>query len=276
MGETGLLFHYTDAAGLLGIARDAALWAGDAEFLNDAQELRYGRPALHRALLEAADLAATRDGPGGPQASRAQIMRSAASQIDPDQFTLQPTSHSVYVVCFCEEADVLSQWRGYAEGGGYALGFDRGALSRLSAGENTTPIVLRPVRYGPASIGPMVKTVLDAVAPRPTGHPGVTGFWAAGTVVLPTLAQVKHEAFAEEREWRLITTSAGSRDLTFRSGPRWPVPYLAISFPVEALRRVVVGPGPDADLRVHGLRKLLWGTGCEHVEVDVSEAPFRG
>ena len=53
----------------------------------------------------------------------------------------------------------------------------------------------------------MVERVLDSVAPQPTAHPGVTGFYAAGTVVLPTLAQVKHEAFTEEREWRLITTS---------------------------------------------------------------------
>jgi hypothetical protein len=32
------LFHYTTAAGLLGILNSSTLWATDLRFLNDAQE----------------------------------------------------------------------------------------------------------------------------------------------------------------------------------------------------------------------------------------------
>lgn len=37
-----------------------------------------------------------------------------------------------YAVCFCDNGDPLSQWRGYGVDGGYALGFDR---ERLRAAE---------------------------------------------------------------------------------------------------------------------------------------------
>jgi hypothetical protein len=45
------LFHYTTAAGLLGILNDLAFWATDLRFLNDAQEAVYARETLVDALL---------------------------------------------------------------------------------------------------------------------------------------------------------------------------------------------------------------------------------
>jgi hypothetical protein len=36
------VWHYTNAAGLLGILRSNVLWATDAFFLNDAAEVTYG------------------------------------------------------------------------------------------------------------------------------------------------------------------------------------------------------------------------------------------
>ena len=44
------LFHYTTAAGLLGILRESVLWATEARFLNDAQEAVYARDLFVSAL----------------------------------------------------------------------------------------------------------------------------------------------------------------------------------------------------------------------------------
>ena len=46
-----VLYHYTSPAGLKGILETSSLWAADADFLNDAQELQFGRPQLCDALL---------------------------------------------------------------------------------------------------------------------------------------------------------------------------------------------------------------------------------
>jgi hypothetical protein len=41
----------------------------------------------------------------------------------------------VYAMCFSEAPDLLSQWRGYASGGGYNLGFSLEALEKVAAKE---------------------------------------------------------------------------------------------------------------------------------------------
>ncbi len=276
MEPAGPLFHYTNSAGFLGIVRSGQLWASDAEFLNDAQELQYGREQLYRALLEQAASTEHLHQPGSAEASRATVMRSAAAHLFPGGPFASKAYHAVYVACFCDDGDVLSQWRGYASGGGYALGFDRDILGSVAIGDLATEPEVSPVQYGASAIPAMVETVLSSVAPFPTGHPGATGFGRAASVVLPALARVKHQAFAEEREWRLITTSQATIGISFRSGPRWPVPYIPCTLPVGALQRVVMGPGPDAGLRERGLNKLLSANGLEDVQVGRSEAPFRG
>src|SRR4051794_188276 len=55
MAEPEILYHYTTAAGLIGIVQSQTLWATNAEFLNDAQELLCGRPQVRDALLKQAD-----------------------------------------------------------------------------------------------------------------------------------------------------------------------------------------------------------------------------
>ena len=47
----GLLYHYTDAAGLKGIAESAQLWATGIRHLNDPLEYRYAFQLLHNELL---------------------------------------------------------------------------------------------------------------------------------------------------------------------------------------------------------------------------------
>src|SRR4051812_28618094 len=37
-----VLYHYTDAAGLLGIVRDRKIWLTDFRYMNDAMEFRHG------------------------------------------------------------------------------------------------------------------------------------------------------------------------------------------------------------------------------------------
>jgi hypothetical protein len=47
------LFHYTDAAGLIGIlANKGELWASDARCMNDTRELEHGNELLRQALRE--------------------------------------------------------------------------------------------------------------------------------------------------------------------------------------------------------------------------------
>jgi hypothetical protein len=204
------LYHYTDAAGLIGIVERQVLWATDAEFLNDAQELRFGRAEVHAALLSRASELSTGKARGDhpeypeyPDAlayTAASMMLGAAESIQPNARHDEYFQVAVYVTCFCEEPDLLSQWRGYAAGGGFAIGFSTSALTELRpvetevparvrltslatadspAGDSAEtyrppplPVRLAPIRYGESAVSRLIEEVVREVTPiRPTGHP---------------------------------------------------------------------------------------------------------
>jgi hypothetical protein len=113
-----VLYHYTDAAGLLGIVQSGQLWASHAAFLNDSTEISYVKRVLDRARGE---LTGQYDQP---------LVGEFLRQVDELFQRLVVSKYDVYLVCFCENGDQLSQWRGYpSTGGGYAIGFHRAVIA---------------------------------------------------------------------------------------------------------------------------------------------------
>lgn len=199
MTDPFLLYHYTDAKGLTGIVESQTLWATNADFLNDAQQLRFGRQELHDALCEEANaLSPPDDESGDANYSRATVMRSAADELDP----ALRQYHSVYLACLCGAGDLLSQWRSYGGPGGYAVGF---RAPELQVGLPGAKLV--QVRYGDTAKREAIAKVLRSIAPRPVGHPAASGYARAQQIVLPALAGIKHPAFKEEHEWRLVVVT---------------------------------------------------------------------
>lgn len=127
----GLLYHYTNAAGLLGIVEHNKFWATHINFLNDASELIYARHLVEDALRN------------GEERSKSPIAREfcrrAMTCFDVSQ------TMDVFVTCFCEQGDLLSQWRGYAQAGeGYSIGIDGNLLGQIGGGKN---FFFGPVEY---------------------------------------------------------------------------------------------------------------------------------
>jgi hypothetical protein len=112
------LFHYTSQAGLLGIVTSNVLWATNALYLNDSSELDYGLSVARKRLRSMA---------GGTDLVR-EFLRRADLLLDLPG--LLP-GRNFYACCFCEDPDLLSQWRAYADrGGGYAIDFATEDLTR--------------------------------------------------------------------------------------------------------------------------------------------------
>ena len=122
----------------------------------------------------------------------------------------------------------------------------------------------------------MIAEVLSEITPRrPVGHPGVTGYYQVQNLILPALAKVKDDAFQEEREWRVIIVGPGA-ELSFRPGPLGVIPYTKVPLDLTAIEEVLLGPGPEIELREQGVARLLAAVGLVDVEVTRSRAPFRG
>jgi hypothetical protein len=287
-----VLYHYTTAFGLKGILETSTLWATDTTFLNDAQELQFGRADLSTALLARAESLISSSGAGDvrdhdtEEASRATIIQIAVRYLTSEYDLTQPIHTApVYVTCFCEDGDLLSQWRGYGNGG-FALGLSPQALLQMSLTPEEDPTRdasykslqtnLVQVQYGHAAIRPVIDQIVADIAPHPKAHPGSEGWYYAMWNIVLALAGIKHGAFAEEREWRLVALNDSSKGTTFRVGPYGLIPYIAPKLNLQdALKEIVVGPGAHSDLRALATRRLLDYLGLT-ATVRVSEAPFRG
>jgi hypothetical protein len=271
------LYHYTSTQGLIGIVKELAWHATDVEFMNDAQEGQYGRRELFEALDAEATRLRTNTVRGSEEDSRAGIIRSAMDHLYPGGAFAARQYFFTYACCFCEGKDLLGQWRGYGGPGGYSLGFRTSDLLRsdLLAPNEHGQVQARLVQvgYGESGKADMISRVVATIAPRGAGHPGSTGYARAESVVLPELSTVKHGAFAEEREWRILRIAGNATD--YRAGSLGPTPFLRLPFLGESIAEVVIGPGANPDIRRRAVERLLDSSGLSNVSVTLSDAPYR-
>jgi hypothetical protein len=253
MTKSATIYHYTTISGLIGIITSRELWASDCRFLNDGTELSYARNIFF-----------------------AEVKKLKLAPVDGGGYMIPGGSLKhflVFVACFCEDGDLLSQWRGYGTDQGYALGFDTTQLQALNLGE------VGPVHYGITNPSEYFAQELDS-ATQPTAHPGVAE-WHASQWILPRLARVKHPGFAEEHEWRLLKQvwsyelKAEDTTIRFRPSPMGPIAYVVIPFPPECLREIVIGPGAHTKTREAAVRSMLDYHDLPDIKLRVSKIPFR-
>lgn len=133
----------------------------------------------------------------------------------------------MFVACFCESGDLLSQWRGYGSDHGYAIEFETSVLNKsLGALEfSETSPKLAPIRYGPAAIDVAVGEVRQLMCDdQNLGHPGVHAYHMA-LEILSLLTTVKHPGFEEEREWRAVIGTTRTRPSCDSESRRSALPH---------------------------------------------------
>jgi Protein of unknown function (DUF2971) len=257
------LWHYTTTPSLLSIINSERIWATDAMYLNDSRELLEGAGRLDFEATRA--LAEPTPNPSPVRALWLEIERALGSHAK----VLMP-EQGPFVACFCSEGDLLSQWRGYSSGSGYAIGFSGASLRALaeSIGGSLMEVIYDPPDAGQASL-----FYGSAMTVGESGNRLIPGPLA--------LAKFKHPAFREEREWRLVVPASTvplaepKPSVKFRSGTLGVAPYLEIGFGRDAIAEVRVGPGGDQELRRLAVQRMLDNVDIPAV-TSTSEAPFRG
>lgn len=97
----GPLYHYTSIDALLGIVSTKSLWATSVHYLNDASESELGISLIRTAAESAA---------AGTSGVDKEFLAYFLGWLNHSFVTYS----SVYVLCFSEAQNQLSQWRGYA------------------------------------------------------------------------------------------------------------------------------------------------------------------
>jgi DUF2971 family protein len=270
-----MLFHYTNHAGLIGIASSKELWATHLRFFNDNREVEDGISYFERAI----DLA-RKDGQLGRLDEPFDIWHKEGG-------LLFAVSVGMYAACLSEKGDDLSQWRAYGVNGGYALGFDGPILARTlertrlgelrrvvyepSAKESTANLVVRTaselwkeIRNLPGSIRPKRRAELNEMIE---------------VTVMGCIAVFKDPAFEEEAEWRIVASGELSEPgaVRYRVGKSSVIPYVAmpvLSRRERLLSTAIVGPSPDPQLTQAGMGECLVDAGFNAKEA-VSNVPYR-
>ena len=311
------LFHYTDLNGLIGIVKSGALWATDIFHMNDSAELSLGTDQL-RATVDALVKTLLDEHEDATPAEKKRFVRTIESA-----FT-KPGVGELFVTCFCDNGDLLSQWRGYgSNGGGVAIGFDPRRVERDMCGAQTQ---LMQCSYDPKRQRKAITTFSDRWfdqirmmlgAPWADAGADKKRSWFSGwlrrlvaTKVINTdaallCARMKHKAFEEEKEYRILADRrrVADVDIQFRPSSGRLIPYVMLQSAEPAsegeaakaraqhggssvlpILELKIGPNTDQGQLAESVKRLLLRHGYTirkklgdgGVEVSESPAPYRG
>jgi hypothetical protein len=281
------VFHYTTGEGLKGIIQNRCLWATGAYYLNDTSEIESGCSLAANVVQQCVASAHS-------SFSRAVLQQARALLSDPAKKQIRIIA--LYVSCFCESDNLLSQWRAYGRSGGFALGFRADELRGLQA-ENTT-VSLDKVLYSGNDqtervrriIGSALEILRDQEVVRGSDDDApIDDILAAASeiakVLLSAITSFKSPDFAEEQEWRLICQPYHADDkekveaihkiIRFRSSSRGLIPYLELkapnpteNLPIDSVR---FGPTQNPELVHSATRMLLDANGLQSVKIEGSK-----
>ncbi len=117
------LYHYTSLPGLLGIIENGDLWLTHTLYLNDEEEMAHGDHVAAEAIVAAR-------GKSAADAKKSAYLDQLAALLG------RPSKEGVYICCFCQRDNLLSQWRGYgANGAGVSLQFDSAGFAQWTGAD---------------------------------------------------------------------------------------------------------------------------------------------
>jgi hypothetical protein len=281
--EPPVIYHYTNPAGLIGILSEGELWATDVQYLNDSSELLHAEK-LHKQVLK--ELIAE-----APAGSLQKTLAMKARERPPWHSRLQ-----TYVVCFCADDDLLTQWKTYgAWGSGFSIGFDRieleKALPSLVSSKDIIDgpnVSLNGIVYSEEEQRESLRLSFNRYISRLPAEPSpseIDEFATDAGDAARSASRFKHPAFGPEKEWRIVISShpfsAGAPEpLFFRPSSRTVVPYVKTSRQQNGrlpIASITVGPTLDQRLSVQSVTQLLEAKGYFNegsVQVTYSEVPL--
>lgn len=299
------LWHYTSIEGFYGIVKDKRMWATDARFLNDREELVHVDKIAAEILKEASEY----DEAGFPNKE----WLSLAHRLAP------VAGLQVFVACFTAAEDQLSQWRAYSqESCGVSLAFDLRSVRPPE--EVGSTVVFAPCIYGPPerkkllvvealrhfieAVRNYYKTVYETACRQ---DPAKTSLNNKEQVVkeflnanptekqlpetyvravaqtrlsyLQVAALSKNHSFIEEKEWRLVLpmfeepVPAPKNPPQFRRGKTTLIPYVAHPTSKLPLVDVILGPGSD-EITLSAAQRFLKSEGL-NITPRLSQVPYR-
>ena len=269
------LYHYTSLTGVLGIVGSAELRASDIRYMNDSTELRHTLDLLGRQITRR--ILAGADNPALLNAFLDWLSHRVVS------------GPMLFGASFRANGNLLSQWRGYSlHGKGVSLGLAPAHILACAAAQDFQ--VGRCV-YAPSEQERLIGHIIDAVEALAGGletedrgeEPWLPLFHRIEGDLLRIAAVLKHPAFEEEQEWRIVSpvvTGEASGRVEFREGSSMLIPYYAFDLRDAGgqvpLEHCYLGPTGNIDLSMASLRLYLDSRGARPRRgISYCDIPYR-
>jgi hypothetical protein len=287
----GIVYHYTNLDGMLGILNSQSLWASNIEFLNDSVEYEYG-VNLCKLILDERLLAEKQD----------EIRNYLQIIMD----LLDKPKGDIYSLSFCQSGDLLSQWRGYGNNdASVAIGFSIMNGLQFRATDTINEMFYpQSVVYEKFNQKALIMAIIDKGIDLIINNKYDSDDMAAGAnnalryFVLPYLKDI---SFQEEKELRIIirTEKTSQKDIPlevlYRKRGHYLLPYVVkkychiSSFVTKdngqpdyynmesklPITDIIVGPSQDQPLLVNGIKHYLNKKQMNDITVSVSAIPYR-
>ncbi len=316
------LYHYTTWDGLLGILQTKTLWATHYKFLNDYSEivlfrgklisliLPYVREAYEKLIMQSPHIEQEINQEGG----LGQVIQHDTEVVVDAQY--RATGDDIYILSFCGQHKnphvnsngLLSQWRGYGAGGGFALVFNTQKV------EEMLEIEAKRFEYSAMHLSDLIYSddenklkeelsedlsiIADDVK-RLFNHARLSEKEKADALkgyipFVNCISRYKHYGLSEENEVRVVVLPTvldqeflklastdgvilkPEKERKFRKKNGQLVPYIELfnSIDIELpIENIIVGPHKEKEARAAALGVMLRNA---KIEITCSDIPFIG
>lgn len=273
--DNDLLYHYTSTESFLKIIDSGELWASHVRYQNDTSEQLLiwdmARARLRKRLENKTD----------DKRDRLLKFQSLA---------YSPVPMDIYILCFSMDGgDRLSQWRGYGSQAGISIGFYKNELkskcrsfTRVASQKGGKPMgfcFLKDIRYISPNGDEKAEKIIDLFIDNENPTEVEKGYSVEEVFnrrVALSSGYLKHQAFTEEKEYRIVMFDIPDDMVQLRSYKSMIVPYVpydlgkgTAEWPI--IQRIIVGPSPHQDETVAAIKKKI----DSRVRVEKSSIPYR-
>lgn len=272
------IFHYADAHGVNGILSSNKIWATNIGYLNDHSEFIYSKDIILSCITSFIN------------SSKNRKVRLTFDKVKEKFESLDNPSTSFFISCFCENKDLLSQWRAYgANGGGYSLGFYPNIMG-IDPKKSGTSFDFRPVIYDRKIQEKLIFNFINFAAqeiPTLSESDDISEKSELANEIMMHLVEYmlmfKHPSFSEEKEWRIIQV-AKIEDVKFRTSNNILVPYIEIDLSLKddfgqshlPLSDIVIGPTNNPKRAKGSIEWLCDKLELHEAEIWLSSIPLAG
>ncbi|GAB3283674.1 DUF2971 domain-containing protein [Parahaliea aestuarii] len=271
------LYHYTSLSGLMGIIHSGHLRASDIRYMNDSAEIRHTLDLMgdhiSRRVIAGTD--------------RPVLLNQLSDWLN-HRIVGGPM---LFGASFRANGNLLSQWRGYSvHGKGVSLGF---APQHILACARQQHFQVGRCIYDPQRQAELIEEVVDGVEAYAAASDNSDSDEAANLRIFERIegrllrlaALLKHPAFEEEQEWRIVSPVIADNiaaPVHFREGISMLVPWYAFELQVPpetgdmGLNHVYLGPTSNIDLSMNSLKLFLDQRGLTPKQgISYCQIPYR-